>query len=107
LPGGAHRAAPEAIRHGFEWRLLGLATGHHTAERLVDDHRHPICPAYAALGALGAFAAVAAPAAPALVAAPALSAPALVAPLPAFAMLASEPECPPAAGYRSRAPPLG
>jgi len=95
----AHRAAPGATRHGFEWRLLALATGHDRGDGKPDgDHRHPICPAYAALGALGGFAAVAAPVLPA---------PAVVKALPAFAAIAGEPDRASVAGYRSRAPPLG
>jgi hypothetical protein len=93
----AHRAAPAAARHGFEWRLLALAAGHDIGDGEPDgDHRHPICPAYAALGALGGFAAVAASI---------LSAPAHVAMLPPFARLFGEPDRPAVAGYRSRAPP--
>jgi hypothetical protein len=97
--GAAHRAAPGSARHGFEWRLLALAAGHDSGDGKPErDHRHPICPAYAALGALGGFATLAAPV---------LSAPNVVEALPAFAALAGEPAPAPVAGYRSRAPPLG
>jgi hypothetical protein len=97
--GVAHRAAPGAIGRGFEWRLLALATGHEIGDGKPDgEHRHPICPAFAALGALGGFATVAAPVLPA---------PALAAALPAPAPLAAAPDRTPAAAYRSRAPPLG
>jgi hypothetical protein len=96
--GIAHRAAPAAAHHGFEWRLLALAAGHDIGDGRPDsDHRHPICPAYAALGALGGFATVATPVLSALV---------LVATLPLFAALFGEPDRPTVAGYRSRAPPL-
>jgi hypothetical protein len=95
---GQHRAAPEAADHRPEWRLLAHATGHDIGDgRPEGDHRHPICPAYTALGALGGFATVAAPV---------LSAPAVAEALPPLVALAAEPDPAPAAGYRSRAPPL-
>jgi hypothetical protein len=97
--GVAHRAAPAATRHGFEWRLWALATGHDDGDGKPDgDHQHPICPAFAALGALGGFATVAPPALPA---------PAVVAAEPALAAIAGAPRREPVAAYRSRAPPLG
>jgi hypothetical protein len=97
--GTAQRSAPEADRHGFEWRLLALVTGHDTGDGKSDGDHHGLpCPAFAALGALGGFA---------MVAPPALPAPAAVAALPAFAVLVGGPDRAPAAAYRSRAPPLG
>jgi hypothetical protein len=95
---GPHRAASGAADHPPDWRLLALATGHDIGDGRPDrDHRHPICPAYAALGALGGFATVAAPALPALLWAEAL---------PPLLALVDEPDPAPAAAYRSRAPPL-
>jgi hypothetical protein len=97
--GAAHRAAPRGVHHGFEWRLLALATGHEIGDGEPDgDHHHPPCPAFAALGALGGFA---------MVAPPALPAPALAAAMPAPPPLAAIPDRTAAAAYRSRAPPLG
>jgi hypothetical protein len=97
--GAAHRSAPEADLHGFEWRLLALATGHDDGDgKRQGDRRHPICPVFAALGALGGFATVAPPALPA---------PAVVAAPPALPATAGAPQRGPAAAYRSRAPPLG
>jgi hypothetical protein len=97
--GSSHRAASGAVEHRLEWRLLALATGHDSGDGKPDgDHRHPICPAFAALGALSGFATVAAPALPAPVVAEAL---------PPFATAAGAPYRAPAAAYRSRAPPLG
>jgi hypothetical protein len=93
-PHGAATAVP-----GLEWRLLAFASGHDSGDGKPDgEHRHPICPAYAALGALGGFATVAAPILPA---------PAAVEALPALAALAAEPGGAAFAAYRSRAPPLG
>ncbi len=34
--GVAHRAAPGAVRHGFEWRLLALAAGHEIGDGKPD-----------------------------------------------------------------------
>jgi hypothetical protein len=94
-----HRAASSAVEHSLEWRLLALAAGHDTGDSKPDgDHKHPICPAFAALGALSGFATVAAPALPA---------PVLAEALPPFAAPAGAADRAPAAGYRSRAPPLG
>ena len=97
--GSPYRAASGAVKHSLEWRLLALATGHDTGDGKPDgDPRHQICPAFAALGALGGFATVAAPALPA---------PVLAEALPLFAAPAGTSDRAPAAGYRSRAPPLG
>jgi hypothetical protein len=96
---GVHCAAPWAGDHGLGWRLLALAAGHDGGDGNPEcDHRHPICPAYAALGALGGFATVAPPL---------LSGHAPVKALPAFATFAGEPGHAPVSGYRSRAPPRG
>jgi hypothetical protein len=97
--GGAHRAAPGAVQHGFEWRLLALAVGHEIGDGEPDsDHHHPVCPAFAALGALGGFA---------MVAPPALPAPGVVVSPPMLAATTDAPRRAPAPAYLSRAPPLG
>jgi hypothetical protein len=97
--GGPHRVASGAAEHSLEWRLLALAAGHDTGDGKPDgDHRHPICPAFAALGTLGGFATVEAPALPAPVVAEAL---------PPFAAPAGTFDRAFAAAYRSRAPPVG
>jgi hypothetical protein len=97
--GAARRVAPDAARHGFEWRLLALAVGHDNGDgRPERDHHGPTCPAFAAIGVLSGFA---------IVAPPVLPATAVVVALPSFAVMVGEPGRAPAAGYRSRAPPLG
>jgi hypothetical protein len=94
-----HRSAPGADRHSFEWRFLAIAAGHVDADGRPERDRHgPACPAVAAIGVLSGFA---------IVAPPALPATAVVAALPSFAVMVGEPGRAPAAGYRSRAPPLG
>jgi hypothetical protein len=102
--GAAHRRAPDGARHGIEWRLLALATGHEPGDgrpagdgKPDGDGHGPACPAFGALGALGGFA---------LVAPPMLPAPAVVAAPAAPAAIAEEPDPVPAAAYRSRAPPF-
>jgi hypothetical protein len=94
----AHHRAP-APRHGLEWRLLALATGHDPGDGRPDGDEHrPTCPAFAALGALAGFA---------VVAPPALPTPANVAAAPVLAAVVETPDTVPAAAYRSRAPPFG
>jgi hypothetical protein len=98
------QGAPAAARHGLEWRLFALATGHDPGDGRPDgdrpdaDGHRPACPAFGALGALAGFAIVAAPIVPipAVVAAP---------PLPLALAEAAAPF--PALAYRSRAPPVG
>jgi hypothetical protein len=97
--GTAHRAAPATARHGLEWRLWALATGHEAGDGKPDgDHDRPPCPVFGVLGALGGFATVAAAELPT---------PAVVEASPVLAAVAGEPDRAPAAAYRSRAPPLG
>jgi hypothetical protein len=94
-----HRGAPEAPRHGLEWRLWALLCGHEVGDGKPDgDHHGPGCPAFGALGAVGGFATVAAPALPT---------PAVLAAPPVLAPTVGEPDRVVARGYRSRAPPFG
>jgi hypothetical protein len=101
----ARHGAPADARHGLEWRLFALATGHDPGDGRPDgdtgpdgDGHRPTCPVFAALGALGGLA---------IVAAPVLPLPAVVAAPPLPPPLAEAPRSASALAYRSRAPPFG
>jgi hypothetical protein len=97
--GPAPHTASTSGRHGLEWRLFALVTGHDAGDGKPDtDHHHPTCPAFAALGALAGFANVSAPTLPL---------PGTIEQAPAFAPATGKLAPIPAAAYRSRAPPLG